>query len=238
VSLKVIHAVHASRIEPRLRFLASTLALYATDDGQDIYPGIATLMTATGLAESTIREGLQALVNSQLLVRDGFHGHTRRFRFDLERLAAYVPADQTRTEWREARQPYATAEGSNAQPNSRTLRHGGGLEGTNGHGTLRDGVPNPTPWRTEPYATADLTLRHGVVHIESQESQESQERETGAAAPASSEPAEAEDDNPEACGTNARSYSPAAAPMPFKVYAAIATQAITNSALAILAAAT
>ena len=148
----MILAVHNSRIEPRLRHLAATLAFFAHDDGSEVRPGMRTLTKALGVSASVVYEGLQALVESHVIKRDGLHGHTRRFKFDLERLANYEPAtDRTREVWRETvvrprSQPYAVAEGPAARSIPETLRRGG---------------VNGTPWRRKPSAVADLTLRRG-----------------------------------------------------------------------------
>jgi hypothetical protein len=245
MSLNLIDAVYASRIEPRLRFLASVLAKYGNDDGQDIYPGPVQLMTATGQEENTIREGLQALVDSGVLVRDGFHGHTRRFRFDLDRLASYEPSVTTRAAWRANHKP-----SRNGKPSRPTLRHGGGLKDSQPYAmaegsdaaTLRHGGANPPPRRRQPYAMAAPTLRHGGAHKgRKSESQESQKR-TGAVAPACADEEKtaekAEDKTEELLGPAAASPANPAVQLadhrgngriPFKVYAAIATQAVTNS---------
>ena len=227
-----MHAVHASRLERRLRHLASTLAFYASDDGGDIYPGIATLMAATGRDKRTIREGLQALVNSQLLIREGLQGHTRRYRFDLDRLAAYTPAQPTRLAWRQAHKGCATAHPSSLP----RVRHGAPLQ------------PDSEPAKGAPFspqgcAAAPLRVRR-FARTDSQYSQE--QDLTGAAAPASSATAETEVDKPEERPVTDRHGSMSgapdietsnslqvisieAAPLAFKVYAAIASQAITNS---------
>lgn len=234
MSWQIIKAVHESRIEPRLRFLAATLAFHAHDDGTTIHPGISLLTQALGVSESGVREGLQALVNSQVLVRDGYHRHTRQFRFDLERLASYRPAAVSRAAWR-----------ATLKPNRATLRHGVGLDDDQPYAmakgsesiTLRHGVANPTPRRSEPYAMAATTLRHGVAHIERQERQERQEQ-TGADAPARSDE-KPEEQTEERLGTEGESpantrggnFPPPSVNgrIPFKVYAALASQAVANS---------
>jgi hypothetical protein len=85
----MIEAVHASKIERAYRFLAVTLAFYADDNGENIFPRADRLAAALGVTESRVRHGLQALVERQVIQYDGFHGHTRRFRFNLDRLACY-----------------------------------------------------------------------------------------------------------------------------------------------------
>ena len=69
----MIQAVHDSRIDPRLRHLAQTLAYFADDHGRNIFPGVRTLMTALGQEERTVRAGLQDLLATDVLVRDGYH---------------------------------------------------------------------------------------------------------------------------------------------------------------------
>ena len=83
MSLKIIKAVHDSKIEPRLRHLAQTLAIFANDDGCEIWPGVTTLMKALGVEERAVRADLQALLNTGVLERDGYQRHTRRFKFNL-----------------------------------------------------------------------------------------------------------------------------------------------------------
>jgi hypothetical protein len=103
VSYPVINAVHASKIESRLRHLAQTLGHFAHDDGTSIYPGVRPLMQAMGVAESTVRARLHELLLTKVLETDGYERHTRRFKFNLERLATNEPpAGRTRAGWRAA----------------------------------------------------------------------------------------------------------------------------------------
>jgi hypothetical protein len=69
VSLNMMQAVHESRIEARLRYLAQTLAFFASDDSRNIFPGVRLLMTAMGLSESTVRAGLAELLATGVLMR-------------------------------------------------------------------------------------------------------------------------------------------------------------------------
>jgi hypothetical protein len=113
MSLKVITAVHDSRIEPRLRHLAQTLAIFSTnDDGSEIWPGISRLTQALGVEERAVHKGLQELIDREVLERDGYHRRTRRFRFNLVALANYEPlpertsaAKRDAARRREARKP-------------------------------------------------------------------------------------------------------------------------------------
>ena len=102
----MLNAVHDSRIEPRLRHLAVELAIYADDDGREIYPGIQRLMRALGMAERGVRAALRLLITSGVLDRDGYQGHARRYRFNLEHLARYEPPA------RQAKQPCTPVQGS------------------------------------------------------------------------------------------------------------------------------
>ena len=86
-------AVHESRLEPRQRHLAQTLAFYADDNGGRIWPSNRTLANNMGVSERAVRYGLEALIKKGVLERDGFHGHVRQFRFNAERLAAYQRGD-------------------------------------------------------------------------------------------------------------------------------------------------
>ena len=103
MSYTVINAVHASKIESRLRHLAQTLAHFAHDDGTSIDPGVKSLMKAMGVADSTVRAGLRALQQSGVLLKVGTRLHTAEFKFNLERLATYEPPlERTRAGWRVA----------------------------------------------------------------------------------------------------------------------------------------
>lgn len=116
MSLPVILAVHKSRIEPRLRHLAQTLAIFARrEDGSEIFPGAALLMQAMGVHRRAVQNGLHGLLATGVLVRDGFHGHVRKFRFDLAALAAYEPV---------ARHPRSTSRGATGRRHPTASRHG------------------------------------------------------------------------------------------------------------------
>jgi hypothetical protein len=221
MSLKVIHAVHLSRIEPRLRFLVQTLAIFASDDGRNIRPGIGTLMQALGMTESAVREGLGELVARGVLVRDGHHGHTRRFRFDLECLAHYAPPldprrgahrramAERRPGRKTARKPYAPAEGSETNSVLKTLRRGG---------------DNPAPERCEPYAPAAQTLRPGGPDLNDLQDLHDLTAADAAALPKERKDQEDEDERPKGEEQNADDPR-------FKVYAAIGTTAVQCAVL-------
>jgi hypothetical protein len=92
VGLTMINAVHQSRIERPYRFLLATLAFHANDeDGGDVFPSATRLAAALGVTETTVRHGLKALIERRVIQYDGFHGHTRRFRVNLEELQRYDP---------------------------------------------------------------------------------------------------------------------------------------------------
>jgi hypothetical protein len=159
-------------------------------------------MKAMGLEESAVRANLAKLLATGVLVKDGYYRHTRRFRFDLERLSTYAPppgrthaARQEAARRREARnkapQTYTTVQGSERLRTARTL-HGG--------------AANPTrPWR-QPYTVVESNL-----HRSGPDLQDLQDQQDLTAADAA-EPIrdEGTEDN-----------SPA-----FRVYAATATAAI------------
>jgi hypothetical protein len=146
MSHKVIAAVYQSRLERGVRPLAATLAFFANDDGCEIRPGVKRLMQALGRTERTVREGLQVLVETGVLVRDGYARHTRRFKFDLDRLATYSPSTPTRAARRATREPCAVPQGSKRE-------------------TLRRGAGNPAPFRREPCAVAPETLRRSAAQV-------------------------------------------------------------------------
>src|SRR5262245_13184169 len=98
--IDAVHAaVRAGQIPRQCAFLAVELAIYANDPRPDdendanvgggIRPSTRTLMANTGFSESTIRHGTQVLIKSGVLAYDGYHGHVRRFRFNV----ASVDAD-------------------------------------------------------------------------------------------------------------------------------------------------
>jgi len=157
VSLKVIAAVHASRIGPRLRPIAQTLAIFANDDGGDIWPGVRTLMQALGLGERAIRDQLQALIDDGLLQPDGFRGHTRRYRFNLERLAHHLPRE-VKAARREA------AMRREARPEIKAARRratGSGARSVSEPCTVVQGSESVNPARRCRVPT-DLTLQRGA----------------------------------------------------------------------------
>ena len=166
MSLRTINAVHQSRIEPRYRHLAQTLAIFANDDGAEIWPGIHRLTQALGVEERAVREGLHALVENRILVRDGFRHRARRFRFDMERLLSYEPAsDHSGTTRRDAarrreasKQPAISAEGdpctvvqgSSATIEARSLHHG---------------AATPAPPRRDPCTLVPPPLHRGAPDL-------------------------------------------------------------------------
>lgn len=154
----VVRAVQASRLERRLRFLAVTLATFASDDGTNVRPGIRRLMQALGLKRSAVRAGLKELMDQdhQILIPTGFHHHTRVYRFDLARLATYEPS------------PAA------AKPTKQSTR----LDSS----TVQPaGIKSPAPWRQQSSALASTVRHAGVIDLHDQ--QDHQEG-TGADAPA------------------------------------------------------
>ena len=112
----MILAVFASNLEPKLRHLAQTLAVFANDDGGEMWPGVRALMRATGQKESTVRHGLQALIGTGVLERDGNHGHNRRYRFNLVALANYRARQDTSARAESARRREQARRRSNQQP--------------------------------------------------------------------------------------------------------------------------
>ena len=98
-------AVYDSHLETPLRLLALTLAdICPNDEGTEIWPGIPLLMTKLRSSARAVHRGLSALLARQVLARDGYHGRTRRYRFNFERLAAYRPPPPTvRTQLRQRR---------------------------------------------------------------------------------------------------------------------------------------
>src|SRR5438045_1327519 len=92
----MIQSVYESKIERSYRFLAATLAFFADDAGENVYPRADRLAASLGVTESTVRHGLQALIKANVIAYDGFHGHTRRFRFNLGELRRYVPGTTTK----------------------------------------------------------------------------------------------------------------------------------------------
>ena len=178
MSLKVILAVHASRIERRLRPLAQTLAVFANEDGGEIWPGVRTLMQALGLEERAVRAALQALVDIGVLERNGFKRHTRRFRFNLARLASYEPTadrsgaarrdaarrrEATRQTTKPARRPTRFAKRRRPFEKPCTTVQGSGAESVTE--TLHAGAANPAPACPQPCTVVPLTLHRGAPDL-------------------------------------------------------------------------
>src|SRR5215510_9721308 len=93
VSWEAIKAVYNSRIEPPYRFLAVALASFSphkeldgefVEVGENIHPSVKTLAHALGVGERAVWDGLQALIESGVIVPVDFVRHTRRYRFDLD----------------------------------------------------------------------------------------------------------------------------------------------------------
>jgi hypothetical protein len=132
VSRSVIETVYHSRLERAYVPLAALLAFYADDEGRRVFPGADTLADSLNVSDSTIRHNLRALLVRGIILRDGYHGHVRKFRFDLERLRAYRP-----------------------MPASRAARNSGNAR-ENGHATLpstatpRSPIPPDQPCRVQP----------------------------------------------------------------------------------------
>lgn len=90
--------VRLSRLSPPgLRFLAFMIAWYARDDGSNAFPSVRSLMEDTGYEERTVREGLQKLRDSGVLIVESAVVEGRRgpqpaggrstlYRFDFEAL--------------------------------------------------------------------------------------------------------------------------------------------------------
>jgi hypothetical protein len=94
MSLQAQRAVNTSRLEPSLRHIAQTLAVYADEHGANIRPGLRTVAQALGRQKRQVYRGLKALVDRQILIRTGYHHRTRCYRLDLARLAAFQPNDR------------------------------------------------------------------------------------------------------------------------------------------------
>jgi hypothetical protein len=169
MSLRVILAVHDSSIEPRLRHLAQTLAVFADENGQEIRPGVRTLMKATGHRESLVRHGLQALVATGVLERDGQYGHTRRFRFNLEALARYRPRQDAggRAESARRREAQRRQASQLSQPEPCTTVQVQPCTVVQGSepATLHTGAINPALGCSEPCTTVPLTLHWGATDL-------------------------------------------------------------------------
>jgi hypothetical protein len=163
----MILAVHESRLPRRLRHLAQTLAVFANDAGGDIYPGMDTLAQALGTHHhSAIYAQLRDLQEIGVLHRDGYRRHTRRFKFDVERLSGYVPETELSRE-----KPSTLVEGSEARS--------GGL-------TLHRRTLNPPAPHTQPSTSTHLTLHAGAPDLK--DLQEDQDQTAAAAAGRSQTP--------------------------------------------------
>ena len=93
MSLKVIKAVYASRLESKYRPLAAALAFFCgSDDGRKLFPGAERVADALGVTEVTVRHGFAALQHREILVPVGYRRHTREFRIDLDALRDYRPS--------------------------------------------------------------------------------------------------------------------------------------------------
>ena len=114
-----------------------------------------------------------------VIVYDGFHGHTRQFRFDLDRLANYIP---------EASKPDRTS----AKPRPQPCIPVQGYHPDSVAPTLHPGATNPAPLCHQPCTPVPVTL-HAGASTEYQEHQEHQEL-TGAGAPALTHPETKPDD--------------------------------------------
>jgi hypothetical protein len=204
----MIELVYKSKIERAYRFLAVTLAFYADENGENVYPGAARLATHLGLSEMRVRHGLLALVRRRVIQEDGFHGHTRRFRFDLEQLARYDPAQARRGDTGDA--VGVTPVTREAQPCCRQQ----GYTGESGVETLLPAATNPAAGDRQPCYPQPRTLLP-AAGTDLQDLQDLQDL-TGADAPDDAD--EVRDDGTER-----------SAAVPFQVYAAIAVQAIDAS---------
>lgn len=222
----MILAVHRSRVEPRLRHLAQTLAFFANDDGGEIWPGIDTLKRALGCEERTVRADLRSLLESGVLERHGHHGHTRRFRFSQERLTGYEPPlERTAAARRDAARRREANPVLNATRRAAAQRRlGRPSEGTTPEpcttvqgrapGILHNGAPNPARPCCQPCTTVLPTLHDCAPDLH--DLQDLQEL-TGAHAPAHPDEETEDKKTREAGGAQ------------FRVYAAIATEAINRS---------
>lgn len=211
-----MQAVHLSRIEPRFRHLAQTLAIFANDAGQEIWPGVSTLKQALGVEERAVHEGLQALIDRGVLERDGYRGHRRRFRYNLGKLSGYEPLpERTRAARRDAarqREARKRVQKTSSQPCT-TVQ---GYPPLPEVGTLHHGAINPAPRCGQPCTTVRPTLHSGAPDLyedpDPYDKNGKNERATGAVAPGLSQTEKEEENPPEE--------------IPFERYAAIATRAI------------
>ena len=157
MSWKVIQAVQASRLEPGLRSLALTLAIHADDAGGNIWPGVRRLQQAIGKQERAVRYALRALIERQVLVPGGLHGHRRSYRFDLAQLAAYTPTTRA---WRQpVENPVDTANENPAPACRVTLHRDAPLPCTGVQGTyVQEDQDLPVQNRTEAVEAVDNSI--------------------------------------------------------------------------------
>lgn len=221
MSWKVIELIHLSKIDPRLRHLAQTLAIFANDDGREIRPGVAKLKQAMGVEEAAVYEGLRKLLQYGLLERDGYHRHTRRFKFNLGAVGAYEPsAERTRAGLRDAARRREANKKIKAEAEPSTIVQGS--ESDLPAQTLHVGAGNPAGARTKPYTRALLTLHDGAADLPDLPDRQDEPAKTnlpGAGAPVGSHQEKGSEKNKPAPSSSVE-------PVPFKVYAAIATRAI------------
>ncbi|MGH8635798.1 MAG: helix-turn-helix domain-containing protein [Burkholderiales bacterium] len=159
MGLTIIQAVIDSKIDPAYRALAIVLAYFAQDDGSRIFPSTATLARALGVTERSVYKGLRWLIARGILQRDGFHGHTRQFRLNRQKLWGYDP-EYPEPQFRV--QPCTPVQGSTLQ-------------------TLNSSSINREPQCTEPCTPVQRTLNHGSP--EGIDRHDPQEEEPGANAP-------------------------------------------------------
>lgn len=218
MSVHVMKAVYASRLEHRLRLLAVTLASFSpNDDGGEIYPGVTRLMQMLDMEKRAVRAQLHQLIARGVLLRDGYRGHARCYRYDLDRLASYEP-----------RQLDSGARVHGGAP--LRVHDGAPIETAKGAQPCRQGC-TPVPLRVharalDPKDPKDLRKRTGADAPECSDEGQTAEKAEEPTAELSrhipvcgkpeEEPAEEADSTP--------SQVP-----PFKVYAAIAQRALDIS---------
>jgi hypothetical protein len=84
MSYRLIDQVRRSQLPPTLKLVAWTLANYARDDGRSIYPGLARLVTETGLGRATVYRALRALQDRGVLQVEQPHAPHRPTHYRLE----------------------------------------------------------------------------------------------------------------------------------------------------------
>jgi biotin operon repressor len=97
MGLRLQHKVLRSALPRPLRFLACVLALFAHDNGTDLFPRVNTIAEALGTHRTQVLRGLRALRQLGVLVveRPGGGRHrSTRYRF----VAAALPQAQPRDE--------------------------------------------------------------------------------------------------------------------------------------------